>query len=65
MEYLKLPVNGIRIKDNQAEITSSHSALAHAVTESNNTLQRVPSFVPNWLTKAGKTGSWNLVIFVQ
>jgi site-specific DNA recombinase len=52
-EYLKLLVNEIRIKDNQAEITGSYSALAHAVTESNSTLQRVPSFVPNWLPDQG------------
>ncbi|MBX3630477.1 MAG: hypothetical protein KF908_11325 [Nitrosomonas sp.] len=34
-KYLKLLINEIRIKDNQAEITGSYSALTHAVTESN------------------------------
>ena len=49
-EYLKLLVSEIRIKDNQAEITGSYSALAHAVEETKkHSLERVPSFVPNWL----------------
>jgi len=52
-EYLKLLINEIRIKDNQAEITGSYSALAHAVAESNSTPQRVPSFVPKWLPDQG------------
>jgi|CXWL01.1.fsa_nt_gi DNA invertase Pin-like site-specific DNA recombinase len=53
-EYLKLLVSEIRIKDNQAEITGSYSALAHAVEESKmNTHNRVPRFVPNWLPDQG------------
>ncbi len=52
-EYLKLLINEIRIKDNRAEITGSYSALAHAVAESNSTLQRVPRFAPNWLPDQG------------
>ena len=53
-EYLKLLVSEIRIKDNQAEITGSYSALAHAVEETKkHSLERVPSFVPNWLPDQG------------
>ncbi|PTQ78874.1 DNA invertase Pin-like site-specific DNA recombinase [Nitrosomonas oligotropha] len=56
-EYLKLLVSEIRIKNNQAEITGSYSAFAHAVEESKmDALDRVPSFVPNWLTKSDKSG---------
>ena len=64
-EYLKFLVSEIRIKDNQAEITGSYSALAHAIEESKmNTLNRVPTFVPNWLTKADKSGNWFMKISV-
>ena len=53
-EYLKLLVSEIRINGHQAEITGSYSALAHAIEESKmNTLDRVPSFVPNWLPDQG------------
>ena len=53
-EYLKLLVSEIRIKDNQAEITGSYSALAHAVDETKkHSLERVPTFVPNWLPDLG------------
>ena len=53
-EYLKLLVSEIRIKDNQAEVTGSYSALAHAVEETKkHSLERVPSFVPNWLPDQG------------
>ena len=53
-EYLKLLVSEIRIKNNQAEITGSYSALAHAVEETKkHSLGRVPSFVPNWLPDQG------------
>ena len=49
-EYLKLLVSEIRINGHQAEITGSYSALAHAIDESKmDSLDRVPSFVPNWL----------------
>jgi hypothetical protein len=52
-EYLKLLVSEIRIKGNQAEITGSYSALAHAIDESKiGSLDKVPSFVPNWLGNA-------------
>jgi len=53
-EYLKLLVSEIRIKGNQAEIAGSYSALAHAVEETKKrSLERVPSFVPNWLPDQG------------
>ena len=53
-EYLKLLVSEIRIKGNQAEITGSYSALAHAIDESKiDSLERVPRFVPNWLPDQG------------
>ena len=53
-EYLKLLVSEIRIKNNQAEITGSYSALAHAVEVSKmGALDRVPSFAPNWLPDQG------------
>jgi hypothetical protein len=49
-EYLKLLVSEIRVKGNQAEITGSYSALSCAVAEMKmGTLDRVPTFVPNWL----------------
>ncbi len=49
-EYLKLLVNEIRVKGNQAEISGSYSALAHAVSEVKmGTLDRVPRYVPVWL----------------
>ena len=49
-EYLKLLVREIRVKGNQAEISGSYSALAQAVAETKmGTLDRVPTFVPNWL----------------
>jgi hypothetical protein len=49
-EYLKLLVSEIRVMGNQAEITGSYSALAGAVAEMKmGTLDRVPTFVPNWL----------------
>ncbi len=55
-EYLKLLVNEIRIKGNQAEITGSYSALAYAVDETKkHSLERVPSFVPNWLADQGSS----------
>ena len=53
-ECLKLLVSEIRIKGNQAEITGSYSALAHAVAETKkDALDRVPSFAPNWLPDQG------------
>jgi site-specific DNA recombinase len=53
-EYLKLLVSEIRIKDNQAEMTGSYSALAHAIVETKkDALDRVPSFAPNWLPDQG------------
>jgi DNA invertase Pin-like site-specific DNA recombinase len=53
-EYLKLLVSEIRINGHQAEITGSYSALAHAIDESKiGSLDRVPSFVPNWLPDQG------------
>ena len=53
-EYLKLLVSEIRINGHQAEITGSYSALAHAIDESKiGSLERVPSFVPNWLPDQG------------
>jgi len=51
---LKLLVSKIRIKGNQAEITGSYSALAHAVEETKkHSLEKVPSFVSNWLPDQG------------
>jgi site-specific DNA recombinase len=53
-EYLKLLVSEIRIKGNQAEMTGSYSALAHAIVETKkDALDRVPSFAPNWLPDQG------------
>jgi hypothetical protein len=53
-EYLKLLVSEIRIKGNQAEITGSYSVLAHAVEETKkHSLERMHSFVPNWLPDQG------------
>ena len=53
-EYLKLLVSEIRINGHQAEITGSYSALAHATDELKiGSLNRVPSFVPNWLPDQG------------
>ncbi len=60
-EYLKLLVSEIRIKGNQAEITGSYSALAHAVAETKkHSLERVPSFVPNCLRALQQHGGCTL-----
>jgi len=57
--YLKLLVNEIRVKGNQAEISGSYSALANAVAEMKmGTLGRVPIFVPNWLASSDQSGHW-------
>jgi len=42
------------IKGHQAEISGSYSALAYAIDGSKmDSLDRVPSFVPNWLPDQG------------
>jgi hypothetical protein len=51
-EYLKLLVDKITVEENQATITGSYASLANALTQTKKgTLERVPSFVPNWLPK--------------
>ncbi len=55
-EYLKLLMSEIGIKDNRVEIIGSYSALAHVVEETKkHSLERVPSFVPNWLPDQGSS----------
>ncbi len=53
-EYLKLLVNEIRIEDNEAQITGSYAAFgAMMAGTKKGTLNRVPSFVANWLPDLG------------
>ena len=47
--YLRLLINEIRIKDNQATITGKNTALAFAMLENTKVDTVVPTFVPNWL----------------
>ncbi len=53
-EYLKLLVNEIRIKGDEAEISGSYAVLAGAIAETKKgTLGRVPTFASNWLLDLG------------
>ena len=53
-EYLKALVNEIRIEDNEAQITGSYAALGAMMAETKKgTLNRVPTFVSDWLLDLG------------
>jgi site-specific DNA recombinase len=53
-EYLKLLVSEIRVEGNEAQITGSYAALGAMIAETKKgTLNRVPTFVPNWLPDLG------------
>ena len=53
-EYLKLLVNEITIKGDEAEISGSYAVLAGAIADiKKGNLGRVPTFAPNWLLDLG------------